>query len=84
VAKHVEVAGDIVAAGSAAAGLILVYVGALSTGYSTFTAQERRSVKRSYRTRAWFALAGLVLFLISVALGLIGKWYDSDWEIPRS
>ena len=80
-AKAVEVAGDIAAAGSAVSGLILVYVGALSASYGAFQPQERKAVLGSYQKRAWFAFIGLILFLFSVTLSLFGKWLELDCAI---
>ena len=75
-ANVAEVAGDIVASGSALSGLILVYIGSLSTSFGAYQTQERRTVLGSYQRRAWFAFVGLVLFLLSALLGLVGKWLD--------
>lgn len=72
-AAAIEVAGDIVAAGSAISGLILVYIGSQSASFATFQPTERRTVGDAYRRRAWFAFVGLVLFLLAVALALFGK-----------
>jgi hypothetical protein len=83
-AKAVEVAGDIVAASSAIAGLILVYVGSLTASFGTYQPQERRTVLPSYRRRAWFAFIGLTLFLLSVALALGGKWLDLECMVVGS
>lgn len=69
-----EIGGDIAAAGSAVAGLILVYIGALSASFGTYQPQEKRAVRPSFQRRAWFAFAGLVILILSVALALIGKW----------
>lgn len=77
-ARGAEVAGDIVAAGSAVAGLVLVYIGSLSAGFSAFQPQERRAVTPSYQRRAWFAFVGFALILVAVTLALIGKWLDID------
>ena len=74
--KIAETAGDIVAASSAIAGLILVYIGAISSSFASFQAQERRTVVGSHQRRAWFAFVGLVLLLLSVSLALCGKWLD--------
>jgi len=72
----IEVAGDIAAAGGALSGLMLVYMGALSSGFSTFEPMEKPAVRPSYQRRTWFAFAGLVLFLAAVTLALFGKLFD--------
>ncbi len=71
-----DVAGDIVAAASAIAGLILVYIGALSASFSTFEPQERRTVRGGFQLRAWFAFVGLSISLLALSLALIGKWLN--------
>lgn len=73
-----EIAGDVASSSGTLAGLILVYIGALATGFGAFEATERRSVAGSYQRRAWFAYVGFVLFLISVALAVLGKWLAVD------
>ena len=70
----IEVSGDVSAAASALAGLILVYLGAVIGNFSGFDAPERGAVKARYQWRAWFAFVGLILCLVAVALGLVAKW----------
>jgi sterol desaturase/sphingolipid hydroxylase (fatty acid hydroxylase superfamily) len=72
-ASATEIGGDVVAAGAALAGLMLVYMGALSTSYSTFQPQERRTVRASHLKRTWFAFVGLAVFVAAVTLALLGK-----------
>jgi hypothetical protein len=72
----IEVSGDVAAAGSALAGLILVYLGAVVASFATFAPAEKRAVAGHHQGRAWFALVGLVLCLASVGLSLFAKWLD--------
>lgn len=74
--RAIEVAGDIAAAGSALAGLILVYLGSITSSFASFQPAERRAVLASHQRRVWFAFAGFVLFLIAVALALFAKWLN--------
>ena len=74
--KAGDVASDIVACGSALAGLLLVYMGALASAFSGFELQEKRAVLRSHQLRAWFAFVGLAFALLSVILGLAGRWLN--------
>ncbi len=76
-ASPTEIGGDVVAAGSAVAGLMLVYIGALSTSYGTYDAKERSSVRGSFQRRAWFAFFGLLLNALSIPFGLAAKGLDS-------
>lgn len=69
--------GDVVAAGSAIAGLMLVYMGSLSAGYSTYDPREKGAVRSSYQRRIWFAFTGLVLNALSIPFGLAAKALDN-------
>ena len=73
-ASAFDVASDIAAAGGAVSGLILVYIGALTNSFGAYQPQEKKSVLASYQRRAWFAFIGLLLFLASVTLAILGKW----------
>ena len=70
-------AGDIVAASAALAGFILVYLSALASGYASFPRTDRGSVRSSFRTRAWFAFAGIFFSVSACATGAISKWQAS-------
>jgi hypothetical protein len=76
-ASPTEIGGDVVAAAGAVAGLMLVYMGGLSTGYGAFQPQEKKSVRASYRQRMWFAFVGLVLNSAAIPFGLAAKALDS-------
>ena len=73
-AASLEVAGDVAAAGGALAGLILVYLGAVSASFASFDTAQQKAVRSRHQFRAWFGFAGLVLCLASVALALVAKW----------
>lgn len=73
----IAVAGEVVTAATALAGLILVYLGGLATAYGTFEATEKKSVKGRYQKRAWLAFVGLSFALVAAVLGVIGKWTQS-------
>ena len=77
--ENASVAGDVVAAASALAGLILVYLGALVTGYSSYHPQERKSVRASHVRRARVAVGGVASSLLAASLALVGKWQ----AVPR-
>lgn len=69
-----EMASDIIGAGTALAGLILVFLGSVSNGFEAYAPQERRSVVKKYRRRSWAALIAFVLALGAALLGLLSKW----------
>ncbi len=68
------VTGEVVTAGTALAGLILIYIGALVTGYGGYGATEQKSVKSKFQQRAWLAFIGLFLSLFASGLAIIGAW----------
>lgn len=77
-ASVAELGGDISAAAAALAGLLLVYIGAISTSFDSYQKQEQASVRGRYQRRAWFAFIGFVLAILSVAFALLGKWLHQD------
>jgi hypothetical protein len=68
------VAGDVVTAATALAGLILVYLGSISASYGGFSSEQQNSVRASHQRRAWLAFVGFVFALVSAALAVTGKW----------
>ena len=72
------VSGEVVTAGTALAGLILIYIGSLVTAYEARTpGGERNAVKLQFLGRAWLAFVGFSFALASAAFGVIGKWIAS-------
>jgi len=78
VASPSEIGGDVVAAGAAVAGLMLVYMGALSGSFGGFQGREKATVLPSYRRRIWFAFAGLTLNATAIPFGLAAKALDCE------
>jgi hypothetical protein len=75
-----EVSGDIVAAATALAGLVLVFLGATSTSYESYPSiMKDTRVRARFRRRAWFGFTGFVLALLAVGLALIAKWLHCEW-----
>lgn len=79
-----EVAADVVVAGTALAGFILIYLGALVTGFGSYQPQEQRSVRGKFLGRAWLAFVGFVLGSLAAALAVIGKWQSIDCAVNVS
>ena len=69
----VEAAGDIAAAGTALAGLILVYLGAVAVRYETLDSKAQSSARDVYRRHARRAFRGIVIALGAAAGALIAK-----------
>jgi hypothetical protein len=76
------IAGDIASAGTALAGLLLVFMGSIATSFDTYEKTEKRTVLSRYRYRIWFAFLGLLLSLIAAVISLIAKangWGFGAW-----
>jgi hypothetical protein len=69
----VSIASDIAAAGSALAGLILVYLGAVAVRYETLDPKDQSFVRDVYRRHARRAFRGLVLALVATAAAMVAK-----------
>ena len=70
----VEAAGDIAAAGTALAGLILVYyLGAVAVRYESKDAKSRSDARDDYRSHARRAFRGIVIALGAAAAALIAE-----------
>ena len=71
------VADDVVTAGTALGGLILIYIGSMVTEFGSYTAVEQKSVRGRFAVRGWLAFVGFVAAVGSAALAIIGKWLAS-------
>lgn len=73
VTAWVEASGDIASAATALGGLLLVFIGAVSTGYGSYDAAARKAVRKGFLVKGLLALAGFFLALIAAALAVAGK-----------
>lgn len=73
-----EIASEVAGAGTALAGLILVYLGAVAASYASYSADTQIDVRRTYRLQAWWAFAGVAISLAAAACGIISKANGSD------
>lgn len=71
------VSGEVVTAGTALAGLVLIYLGSLVTSYGGYQATEQKAVRGRFQMRAWLAFVGFSLAISSAMLGVLGKWLGS-------
>jgi uncharacterized membrane protein YhaH (DUF805 family) len=69
----VEVGGDVSAAAAALAGLLLVFLGSLSTTFDGYQKQEQGTVRGRYQRRAWVAFIGFIFAILAAAGGIAGK-----------
>ncbi|AWM78211.1 hypothetical protein [Phenylobacterium parvum] len=66
---------ELVGASASLAGLILVFMGAIFSGFEGYPVQDRKHVLKGYRAKARSALGGFLLCLASLATGLGGRLY---------
>ena len=74
----VNVAGDVVAAAAAFAGLILVFLGAISNSFGSYQKTEQAAIRGRYQLRAWNSFIGFILSLLAVVLAIVGKWLTNE------
>lgn len=79
VAEAINIATDIITAGTALAGLLLVFLGNAVAEFGEYDAEATDVVSTRYKRKALSAFIGLSLALASVLLAFIGKiWSLSD------
>ncbi len=74
-------AGDVAAAGTALAGLILVYLGALAVRYESLNTKSKTNQRYRYQRHARWAVSGIVLALAAAVFALIAGSVDSHAEL---
>ena len=74
----VSVAGDIADAGTALAGLILVYLGAVAVRFETLDPTDQSSARDVYRRHARRAFRGIVIALVAAVAALTAKSLKSE------
>ncbi|MCW5635706.1 MAG: hypothetical protein KIT17_20380 [Rubrivivax sp.] len=77
-AQWVGAAGDVASASTALAGLLLVFIGAVSTAYGAYEAQHQSVVRRGFLIRGSLALLGFLLSIAAAGLSLAGKVSDQS------
>lgn len=75
----IEVSGDVVAAATTLAGLVLVFLGVTFTSYESYAPVQRgASLRARYKRRAWFIFIGFALAVLAALLALSGKWFHQE------
>jgi uncharacterized membrane protein YhaH (DUF805 family) len=74
----IEVGGDVSAAAVALAGLLLVFLGSISTTYDSYAKQEQGAVRGRYQRRAWLAFGGFAFAILATAFGIAGKVFHQE------
>lgn len=77
--RAMEVSGDVVAAATTLAGLVLVFLGATFASYESYDPIQRGTALRArYKHRAWFIFVGFALAVLAALLALAGKWLHQE------
>lgn len=76
-ASAITIAGDIAGAATALAGLLLVFIGAVTSAFDSFEPAAQSTVRGTFRWRGWLALVGFFFALGAAGLSLAGKWNNS-------
>jgi predicted ferric reductase len=66
-------AGDVTDGGTALAGLLLVYLGALAVRYDSLDNRSKTDKRDQFQRHAWLALSGIVLALAAAFFALIAE-----------
>jgi len=74
----VEVGGDIYAAATALAGLLLVFLGAIAVAFEGYQPQERNPIRGRYQRRAWLAFVGFIFAILAATTGIAGKAFHQE------
>lgn len=75
----VALASDVVAGATALAGLMLVYIGNVSSAFAAFTREQQSTVRAAHQIRVWLAFVGFISAVTAAGLALIGKWMNSGY-----
>jgi hypothetical protein len=72
------IAGDLLAAGAALAGLVLVFLGGVLNAYDGYDTTQQVAVKKRYRLRAWSCLLGFVLAVLGSVFSFLARLWQSQ------
>src|SRR5688500_789572 len=75
-----DLAGDLISAGAALSGLVLVFLGGVLNAYESYDTEQKNAVKARYKTKAWLCFGGFVAALLGTVLAFLAKVGSS----PRS
>lgn len=73
------IAGEVAGSATALAGLILVFIGAVSASFHSYGKVAQAAIRGRYQRRVWFAFAGFSLALVSALLALAAKWLTNEF-----
>lgn len=71
---HAGLAGNLITASTAIAGLILVFLGIVLTAFDGYETTEQNAVRGKFQQRAVIALVGFLLSVFSCVFGIAALW----------
>ena len=74
-------ADKLLSGGTALAGLLLVFLGAVATGFDAYPAPAGRTVVSKYRRRAVTAAVGFAFSMLAAFVGLLSNWLPRALQI---
>lgn len=80
----IDLAGNIGTAAAALAGLLLVFLAAVSTSFHSYDPEDKPAVRDKYHGRALLALIGFFLALAAVPISIWGKAIGSALVVSIS
>lgn len=69
----IEASGDIASASTAMGGLLLVFIGAITTSLATYRTEDQQAVRPKFKNRARLALVGFLFALLAAVLSICAK-----------
>ena len=79
--KWMDTAGDIASASTALCGLLLVFIGFITTSFGTYEADAQSTLRKSFLRKGWLSFVGFLCGLLAAGSALTGKVTESIWLI---
>jgi len=79
----VEIASDVIAGGTALAGLILVHIDGVAARYANFRTEDQPAVRCNYVLKAWFGFLGTIFSIAGATVAPVAKWWGSAQDFPH-
>jgi hypothetical protein len=75
--NDITLSGDLLSAGTALSGLILVFLGGVVNAYEGYELTQRPAVKGRFRIRGWTCFGGFLLSLLGTVFAFLANLNDS-------
>ncbi len=73
-----DVASTVTGAGTALAGLVLVYIGMLVNAFQGYEKAAQRTVKARFLVRAWVGFVGFLFAIVAAAVAVSAAWLSNE------